>query len=128
MATNQMNAQCCKQIIFDILPHLSVVLCLFGSEEAHAEVGEGEFHGSAYDIAMNNAISDKSRWSFRRRSTRHRVLKNSDISEPETLSSSKAKADITPSNNVYTSTYSYASEKPLQQDKPDEEGSPILII
>ncbi|ONM12557.1 Protein IQ-DOMAIN 32 [Zea mays] len=68
----------------------------------------------------NNAISDKSRWSFRRRSTRHRVLKNSDISEPETLSSSKAKADITPSNNVYTSTYSYASEKPLQQDKPDE--------
>jgi hypothetical protein len=68
----------------------------------------------------NKAISDKSRWSFRRRSTRHRVLKNSDISEPETLSSSKAKADITPSNNVYTSTYSYASEKPLQQDKPDE--------
>jgi len=47
-------------------------------------------------------------------------LKNSDISEPETLSSSKAKADITPSNNVYTSTYSYASEKPLQHDKPDE--------
>jgi hypothetical protein len=47
-------------------------------------------------------------------------LKNSDISEPETLSSSKAKADIAPSNNVYTSTYSYASEKPLQQDKPDE--------
>ena len=47
-------------------------------------------------------------------------MKNSDISEPETLSSSKAKADITPSNNVYTSTYSYASEKPLQQDKPDE--------
>lgn len=69
---------------------------------------------------QNKAISDKSRWSFRRRSTRHRVLKNSDISEPETLSSSKAKADITPSNNVYTSTYSYASEKPLQQDKPDE--------
>ncbi|CAO1943694.1 unnamed protein product [Urochloa humidicola] len=68
----------------------------------------------------NKAISDKSRWSFRRRSTRHRVLKNSDISEPETLSSSKAKADITPSNNVYTSTYSYASEKPLHQDKPDE--------
>uniref|UniRef100_A0A0E0KWC7 Uncharacterized protein n=1 Tax=Oryza punctata TaxID=4537 RepID=A0A0E0KWC7_ORYPU len=33
----------------------------------------------------NKAISDKSRWSFRRRSTRHRVLKNSDISEPETL-------------------------------------------
>ncbi|RLM73700.1 protein IQ-DOMAIN 32 [Panicum miliaceum] len=68
----------------------------------------------------NKAISDKSRWSFRRRSTRHRVLKNSDISEPETLSSSKAKADITPSNNVYTSTYSFASEKTLQQDKPDE--------
>ncbi|CAN6229929.1 unnamed protein product [Urochloa humidicola] len=68
----------------------------------------------------NKAISDKSRWSFRRRSTRHRVLKNSDISEPETLSSSKAKADITPSNNVYTSTYSYASEKPLHQDRPDE--------
>ncbi|CAL5024908.1 unnamed protein product [Urochloa decumbens] len=68
----------------------------------------------------NKAISDKSRWSFRRRSTRHRVLKNSDISEPETLSSSKAKADITPSSNVYTSTYSYASEKPLHQDKPNE--------
>ncbi|KAG2569525.1 hypothetical protein PVAP13_7NG426400 [Panicum virgatum] len=72
------------------------------------------------DDHPDEAISDKSRWSFRRRSTRHRVLKNSDISEPETLSSSKAKADITPSNNVYTSTYSYASEKPLQQDKPDE--------
>ncbi|TVU16457.1 hypothetical protein EJB05_40023 [Eragrostis curvula] len=68
----------------------------------------------------NKAISDKSRWSFRRRSTRHRVLKNSDISEPETLSSSKAKSDITPSGNAYSSTYSYASEKPLHQDKPDE--------
>ncbi|KAL6651576.1 hypothetical protein ACP70R_010501 [Stipagrostis hirtigluma subsp. patula] len=68
----------------------------------------------------NKAISDKSRWSFRRRSTRHRVLKNSDISEPETLSSSKAKPDIAPGNNVYSSTYSYASEKPHHQDKSDE--------
>jgi histone H3/H4 len=68
---------------------------------------------------QNKAISDKSRWSFRRRSTRHRVLKNSDISEPETLSSSKAKSDITPSNNAYSSTYSYVSEKPLNQDKQD---------
>ncbi|WVZ87556.1 hypothetical protein U9M48_034175 [Paspalum notatum var. saurae] len=68
----------------------------------------------------NKVVSDKSRWSFRRRSTRHRVLKNSDISEPETLSSSKAKADIAPGNNVYASTYSYAPEKPLHQDKPDE--------
>ncbi|XP_044459241.1 protein IQ-DOMAIN 32 [Triticum aestivum] len=68
----------------------------------------------------SKAISDKSRWSFRRRSTRHRVLKNSDISEPETLSSSKAKADVAPSNNVYSSTYSYASEKPLHLEKPDE--------
>ncbi|KAL6844126.1 hypothetical protein ACP4OV_025799 [Aristida adscensionis] len=68
----------------------------------------------------NKAISDKSRWSFRRRSTRHRVLKNSDISEPETLSSSKAKSEIAPSNNVYSSTYSYASEKPLHEDKSDE--------
>jgi hypothetical protein len=24
MATNQMNAQCCKQIIFDILPHVKI--------------------------------------------------------------------------------------------------------
>lgn len=70
-------------------------------------------------LLQNKAISDKSRWSFRRRSTRHRVLKNSDISEPETLSSSKAKAEIAPSN-IYSSTYSYASEKPLQQEKPDE--------
>ncbi|GJN01436.1 hypothetical protein PR202_ga18703 [Eleusine coracana subsp. coracana] len=68
----------------------------------------------------NKAISDKSRWSFRRRSTRHRVLKNSDISEPETLSSSKAKSDITPNNNAYSSTYSYVSEKPVHQDKQDE--------
>lgn len=68
----------------------------------------------------NKAISDKSRWSFRRRSTRHRVLKSSDISEPETLSSSKAKSEIAPSNNIYSSTYSYASKKPLHQDKPDE--------
>ncbi|KAE8801108.1 Protein IQ-DOMAIN 32 [Hordeum vulgare] len=68
----------------------------------------------------SKAISDKSRWSFRRRSTRHRVLKNSDISEPETLSSSKAKADVAPSNNVYSSTYSYSSEKPLHLEKPDE--------
>ncbi|KAL5216370.1 hypothetical protein ABZP36_007771 [Zizania latifolia] len=67
----------------------------------------------------NKAISDKSRWSFRKRSTRHRVLKNSDISEPETLSSSKAKAEIAPSN-IYSSTYPYASEKPLHQEKPDE--------
>jgi len=87
-------------------------LFLISITELHADVHVHSF--------QNKAISDKSRWSFRRRSTRHRVLKNSDISEPETLSSSKAKADITPSNNVYTSTYSYASEKPLQQDKPDE--------
>jgi hypothetical protein len=70
---------------------------------------------------QSKAISDKSRWSFRRRSTRHRVLKNSDISEPETLSSSKAKAEIAPTNNVYSSTYSYASEKPLHLEKPDAE-------
>jgi hypothetical protein len=69
---------------------------------------------------QNKAMSDKSRWSFCRRSTRHRVLKNSDISEPETLSSSKAKSDITPSNNAYSSTYSYVSKKPLNQDKQDE--------
>jgi hypothetical protein len=69
---------------------------------------------------QNKAMSDKSRWSFCRRSTRHRILKNSDISEPETLSSSKAKSDITPSNNAYSSTYSYVSEKPLNQDKQDE--------
>jgi hypothetical protein len=48
-------------------------------------------------------------------------LKNSDISEPETLSSSKAKAEIAPTNNVYSSTYSYASEKPLHLEKPDAE-------
>lgn len=47
-------------------------------------------------------------------------MKNSDISEPETLSSSKAKAEIAPSNNVYSSTYAYASEKPLHQEKADE--------
>jgi hypothetical protein len=69
---------------------------------------------------QNRGISDKSRWSFRRRSTRHRVLKNSDISEPETLSSSKAKSDITPSNNAYSSAYSYVPEKPLHQDKQEE--------
>ncbi|KAL5652572.1 hypothetical protein ACJX0J_038030, partial [Zea mays] len=39
---------------------LSVVLCLFGSEEAHAEVGEGEFRGSAYDIAMGKQWMDRS--------------------------------------------------------------------
>ncbi|CAD6261877.1 unnamed protein product [Miscanthus lutarioriparius] len=95
---------------------LNILVCAgSGSDPAAGSDADAEDHPDE-----NKAISDKSRWSFRRRSTRHRVLKNSDISEPETLSSSKAKADITPSNNVYTSTYSYASEKPLQQDKPDE--------
>ncbi|KAF8769169.1 hypothetical protein HU200_006669 [Digitaria exilis] len=95
---------------------LKILVCAgSGSDPAAGSDADADDHPDE-----NKAISDKSRWSFRRRSTRHRVLKNSDISEPETLSSSKAKADITPSNNVYTSTYSYASEKPLYQDKPDE--------
>ncbi|XP_066344739.1 protein IQ-DOMAIN 32-like [Miscanthus floridulus] len=95
---------------------LKILVCAgSGSDPAAGSDADADDHPDE-----SKAISDKSRWSFRRRSTRHRVLKNSDISEPETLSSSKAKADITPSNNVYTSTYSYASEKPLQQDKPDE--------
>jgi len=95
---------------------LKILVCAgSGSDPAAGSDADADDHPDE-----NKAISDKSRWSFRRRSTRHRVLKNSDISEPETLSSSKAKADITPSNNVYTSTYSYASEKPLQHDKPDE--------
>lgn len=95
---------------------LKILVCAgSGSDPAAGSDADADDHPDE-----NKAISDKSRWSFRRRSTRHRALKNSDISEPETLSSSKAKADIAPSNNVYTSTYSYASEKPLQQDKPDE--------
>nr|CAB3486059.1 unnamed protein product [Digitaria exilis] len=95
---------------------LKILVCAgSGSDPAAGSDADADDHPDE-----NKAISDKSRWSFRRRSTRHRVLKNSDISEPETLSSSKAKADIPPSNNVYTSTYSYASEKPLYQDKPDE--------
>ncbi|KAL5213605.1 hypothetical protein ABZP36_002757 [Zizania latifolia] len=86
---------------------------------ACAGAGSDPSAGSDAEADENKAISDKSRWSFRRRSTRHRVLKNSDISEPETLSSSKAKAENAPSN-VYSSTYPYAAEKPLHQEKPDE--------
>uniref|UniRef100_A0A0E0PF94 Uncharacterized protein n=1 Tax=Oryza rufipogon TaxID=4529 RepID=A0A0E0PF94_ORYRU len=94
---------------------LKILACAGGGSDPSAgSDGDADDH-----VDENKAISDKSRWSFRRRSTRHRVLKNSDISEPETLSSSKAKAEIAPSN-IYSSTYSYASEKPLQQEKPDE--------
>ncbi|KAJ1273315.1 hypothetical protein BS78_06G270800 [Paspalum vaginatum] len=95
---------------------LKILVCAgSGSDPAAGSDADADEHADE-----NKVVSDKSRWSFRRRSTRHRVLKNSDISEPETLSSSKAKADIAPSNNVYASTYSYAPEKPLHQDKPDE--------
>ncbi|CAD6259179.1 unnamed protein product [Miscanthus lutarioriparius] len=74
---------------------LKILVCAgSGSDPAAGSDADADDHPDE-----NKAISDKSRWSFRRRSTRHRVLKNSDISEPETLSSSKAKADITPSNN-----------------------------
>ncbi|KAG8066577.1 hypothetical protein GUJ93_ZPchr0004g39626 [Zizania palustris] len=86
---------------------------------ACAGAGSDPSAGSDAEADENKAVSDKSRWSFRRRSTRHRVLKNSDISEPETLSSSKAKAENAPSN-VYSSTYPYDAEKPLHQEKPDE--------
>uniref|UniRef100_A0ACD5UFX9 Uncharacterized protein n=1 Tax=Avena sativa TaxID=4498 RepID=A0ACD5UFX9_AVESA len=96
---------------------LKILICAgAGSDPSAGSDPETDAHADE-----SKAISDKSRWSFRRRSTRHRVLKNSDISEPETLSSSKAKAEIAPSNNVYSSTYSYASEKPLHLEKPDVE-------
>ncbi|KAK3141237.1 hypothetical protein QOZ80_4BG0331270 [Eleusine coracana subsp. coracana] len=91
------------------------ILACAGSDPSAGSDADADEHTDE-----NKAISDKSRWSFRRRSTRHRVLKNSDISEPETLSSSKAKSDITPNNNTYSSTYSYVSEKPVHQDKQDE--------
>ncbi|XP_006652968.1 protein IQ-DOMAIN 32 [Oryza brachyantha] len=94
---------------------LKILTCAGGGSDPSA----GSDADADDHVDENKAISDKSRWSFRRRSTRHRVLKNSDISEPETLSSSKAKAEIAPSN-IYSSTYSYASEKPLHQEKPDE--------
>uniref|UniRef100_A0A0D9WAS4 Uncharacterized protein n=1 Tax=Leersia perrieri TaxID=77586 RepID=A0A0D9WAS4_9ORYZ len=94
---------------------LKILACAgAGSDPSAGSDGDGDDRADE-----NKAISDKSRWSFRRRSTRHRVLKNSDISEPETLSSSKAKAEIAPTN-IYSSTYSYASEKPLHQEKPDD--------
>ncbi|KAM0929927.1 hypothetical protein ACQ4PT_001294 [Festuca glaucescens] len=96
---------------------LKILVCAgAGSDPSGGSDPETDAHADE-----SKAISDKSRWSFRRRSTRHRVLKNSDISEPETLSSSKAKAEIAPTNNVYSSTYSYASEKPLHLEKADVE-------
>ncbi|XP_051219579.1 protein IQ-DOMAIN 32 isoform X1 [Lolium perenne] len=96
---------------------LKILVCAgAGSDPSGGSDPETDAHADE-----SKAVSDKSRWSFRRRSTRHRVLKNSDISEPETLSSSKAKAEIAPTNNVYSSTYSYASEKPLHLEKPDAE-------
>uniref|UniRef100_A0ACD5UX11 Uncharacterized protein n=1 Tax=Avena sativa TaxID=4498 RepID=A0ACD5UX11_AVESA len=96
---------------------LKILICAgAGSDPSAGSDPENDAHADE-----SKAISDKSRWSFRRRSTRHRVLKNSDISEPETLSSSKAKVEIAPSNNVYSSTYSYASEKPIHLEKPDVE-------
>ncbi|GJN01434.1 hypothetical protein PR202_ga18701 [Eleusine coracana subsp. coracana] len=71
----------------------------------------------------NKAISDKSRWSFRRRSTRHRVLKNSDISEPETLK----KLDEKPVHSEKSDEK--LAEKPIEKpaDKAMEEPADQIV-
>ncbi|XP_073011688.1 protein IQ-DOMAIN 32 isoform X1 [Typha latifolia] len=71
------------------------------------------------DLEETKAISDKHRWSFRKRSTRHRVLSNSVISEPLPVSCNKENLDLT-TDNVCSPKYCSAPEKVHEQEKPNE--------
>ncbi|KAJ1693248.1 hypothetical protein LUZ63_009946 [Rhynchospora breviuscula] len=71
----------------------------------------------------SKVLSDKSRWSFRRRSTRHRVLRNNESTEVETVMQNKENpnADLindSSFNGIYSPKYS--TEKTVEQEKPKE--------
>ncbi|CAD5187660.1 unnamed protein product [Musa acuminata subsp. malaccensis] len=64
------------------------------------------------------ASSDKHRWSFYKRSSKHRVLSNTVISEPVSICSSKQSQEVT-ITNFHSPKYAYP-EKVQIQERPIE--------
>ncbi|KAJ3690583.1 hypothetical protein LUZ61_019747 [Rhynchospora tenuis] len=88
------------------------------ADPANSASATNEFH-----CEESKVLSDKSRWSFRRRSTRHRVLRNNESTEAETVMQNKENpnADLindSSINDIYSPKYS--TEKTVEQEKPKE--------
>ncbi|XP_010940995.1 protein IQ-DOMAIN 32 isoform X2 [Elaeis guineensis] len=79
--------------------------------------GGGDVNDDDDDISMaeSKTSSDKRRWSFRKRSARHRVLSNSVVSEPVSVSYNKESIEV-PTNNFDSPIYSsIPGKKPIDQ-------------
>ncbi|KAJ3692653.1 hypothetical protein LUZ60_011748 [Juncus effusus] len=71
-------------------------------------------------------LSDKSRWSFRRRSTRHRVLRNNENNNKENPNTDPINENNNNINNFSSPKYSSATEKSIvEQEKPKENNNVI---
>ncbi|KAJ4774711.1 Protein IQ-DOMAIN 32 [Rhynchospora pubera] len=88
------------------------------ADPANSATATNEYHSEESKV-----LSDKSRWSFRRRSTRHRVLRNNESTEVETVMQNKENpnADLI-NDSSFNGSYSpkYSTEKTVEQEKPKE--------
>nr|CAD1820617.1 unnamed protein product [Ananas comosus var. bracteatus] len=84
--------------------------------------GAADSAGAADDVDVDEGkvISDKRRWSFRKRSTRHRVLSNSVISDTTSFTSDKENTDVA-TNPSYLLEHSSAPEKITEEEKPNDD-------
>ncbi|XP_020114967.1 protein IQ-DOMAIN 32 [Ananas comosus] len=84
--------------------------------------GAADSAGAADDVDVDEGkvISDKRRWSFRKRSTRHRVLSNSVISDTTSFTSDKENTDVA-TNPSYLLERSSAPEKITEEEKPNDD-------
>ncbi|KAJ4783927.1 Protein IQ-DOMAIN 32 [Rhynchospora pubera] len=94
-----------------------------GGGDVAADPAKSASATNEYNCEESKVLSDKSRWSFRRRSTRHRVLRNNESTEVETVMQNKENpnADLindSSFNGIYSPKYS--TEKTVEQEKPKE--------
>lgn len=70
-------------------------------------------------LSQSKASSDKRRWSFRKRSARHRVLSNSVVSEPVSISYNKESTEVV-TNTFDSPIYSSIPEKKSIEQRINE--------
>ncbi|KAG1360732.1 putative protein IQ-DOMAIN 32 [Cocos nucifera] len=81
--------------------------------------GRGRGRGAEKGVTQSKASSDKRRWSFRKRSARHRVLSNSVVSEPVSISYNKESAEVV-TNTFDSPIYSSIPEKKSIEQRINE--------
>ncbi|KAG1359245.1 protein IQ-DOMAIN 32 [Cocos nucifera] len=81
-----------------------------------------------HNAELSKTSSDKHRWSFQKRSARHRVLSNSVVSEPVSVSYNKESIAV-PTNNFDSPIYSsIPGKKPIEQQINETFPLPSTVV